>query len=241
MLSFLWSLRQKHLSAEMVEADTFLLCWAAKWSDGTTIHSRVASPKEARDQDDARLVESLAELVRKADYVVAHNGNRFDVPVLNGRLMVNGGDPLGNVQTIDTLLIARQSFRLASNKLDYLAQQLGIGEKQETDFDLWRDCYRGDKKALSRMVEYNRHDVYLLEEVFHRLLPYAKSLPRLFDSPEWRQDDFCPSCGSKERTLSETQHRSKVSNWRKWKCGGCGREYRHWQAIGSRRSGSVGL
>lgn len=241
LLTFLWSLRQKHHSAEMVEADTFLLSWAAKWSDGETVHSRVLSPGEAKTQDDSRLVGELAELVKKADYVVAHNGDRFDLPMLNGRLLTLGMDPVGAVQSIDTLKLARSTFRLASNKLDYLAQTLGLGEKHTTDFDLWRQCYRGDKKALSRMVDYNRNDVVLLERVFHALKPHVKGLPRLWDATDWRQE-FCPACGSKEK-VKDGFHRTKANTFQRYRCRNseCGRRYRSWQAVGGKKSGSIGL
>jgi len=238
MLAFIWRLRTEYVGTHMLEHDTFLLSWAAKWSDETKLHSGVLTPSEAKGQDDSRIVKSLSQMMRQADYVVAHNGDRFDLPMVNGRLLLNGLEPV-QVQTIDTLKLARSSFRLASNKLDYLAKTLGFAGKHDTGFDLWRSCYQGHGPSLKRMVEYNRNDVVLLEQVFGALKPYVKNLPRLVDAGEWRQD-VCPSCGSDRRT-KDGFHRTKVNTFQRFKCSDCKRHYRAWQAVGSKKVGTVGL
>ena len=240
MLSFHWQAKTEYILPHQVEsADRMILCWAAKWSDGSKVLSASVSSTEAKNQDDARIVGKLADLIRKADYVVAHNGNRFDYKRVNARLLLNKLEPLGNVQMIDTLSIARQSFDLPYNRLNELAKSLGFGTKLPTNFDLWRRAFYGDGKALKEMRAYNEQDVVLLEHVFHALVPYAKTLPRLVDAVEWRQE-LCPYCGSKDREQSGV-YRTKVNTFPKFRCGVCRREYRGWQAIGSKKSGSVGV
>ena len=238
MLAFIWRLKTEYVGTHMLEHDTFILSWAAKWSDGTKVMSGVLTPTEAKAQDDSRIVNTLAQLMNKADYVVAHNGDRFDLPMVNGRLMLNGLDPI-HAQTIDTLKIARGSFRLASNKLGYLADMLGFTGKHDTSFGLWRDCYAGKGAALKQMVDYNRQDVVVLEDVFHALKPYAKNLPRLVDPTEHR-GTTCPSCGSDQRK-KDGFYRTKVNTFQKYRCSTCLRPSRDWQAIGSKKSGTVGL
>jgi uncharacterized protein YprB with RNaseH-like and TPR domain len=240
MLSFHWQAKTEYIGAHAVEADDrSLLCWSAKWSDNTSVISARVTKAEAVAQDDARIVGKLADLMRQADYVVAHNGNRFDYKRVNARLLVNTLTPLGSVQSIDTLNIARQSFDLPYKNLDYLARKLGFGEKIHTDFDLWRRAFYGDIAALKELEAYNRQDVILLEHVFHAIVPYAKTLPRLVDSVEWREE-LCPYCGSQDRTKSGL-HRTRVNAYPKWTCGRCRREFRGWRAIGSKTIGSVGL
>jgi len=239
MLAFIWRLKTDYVGTHMLEHESFLLSWAARWSDGNKVLSGVLTPAEAKAQDDSRIVKSLSQLIRKADYVVAHNGDRFDLPVVNGRVLVNGLDPLGNVQSIDTLKVARASFKLASNKLDYLAGLLGVGHKHGTSFDLWRQCYAGHGPSLKKMVAYNKQDVVLQEEVFWALVPYAKTLPRLVEFVEWRQE-ACPYCGSDSRTKTGL-HRTKAGSAQKYVCDDCGREHRHWQTIGNKKAGSIGL
>jgi hypothetical protein len=240
MLSFHWEGKTDYIPAQMVESDDrFLLCWSAKWSDGTEVLSGRVSQKEAKQQDDGRIVGGLADLMRQADYIVAHNGNRFDYKRVNARLLIDRLPPLGSVQMIDTLSIARTSFDLPYNNLNYLASKLGFGEKLHTDFDLWRRAYYGEVSALKEMEAYNRQDVVLLEHVFHAMAPYAKTLPRLVDAAEWRQE-LCPYCGEQART-ADGFHRTKVNTYAKWRCKACLRNYRGWTAIGSKKPANVGL
>lgn len=236
-----WSLRQEgYLPHHFVKQPKHLICWSAKFSDETEVRSQVLTSKEAKAHDDGRIADGLAKLIGKADYVVAHNGDSFDIKNLNTRLLANKLTPLGNIQSIDTLKISRQSFNLESNKLDYLAQFLQFDGKLPTSMSLWDRCWDGESVALAEMRAYNEYDSVLLEHVFHAISPYSKTLPRLVDAAEWRQE-LCPYCGSQERTKSKVPHRTKVNTYPKYRCSGCKREYRGWQAVGSKKPASVGL
>jgi len=218
LLAFIWSPWDQGVTHERLIHDTFLLSWAAKWDGERGVLSDVLSPQEALDQDDSRIVESLADLIREADIVVAHNGDKHDVPKLNGRLLQLGLEPLGPVQTIDTLKLAKRNFNIAYRKLDYIGEFLGLGRKIKTDFDLWKRCYHGEEKALAEMERYNKRDVVLLEKVFNAMKPYVRHLPRLRDG----EGHACPSCGS-ERLMRRGFYRTNSGNFPKYQCGDCGR------------------
>jgi hypothetical protein len=220
LLAFIWSARTEYVGTHMIEHEAFLLSWAAKWADQPKVLSGVLTPEEALAQDDSRIVADLGDLLREADVVVAHNGDRFDVPRVNSRLLLQGLEPLGPLRTIDTLKLARRSFRLASNKLDWLAEQLGHGNKLSTTFALWERCYRGDPKALAEMVRYNRKDVVLLEEVYRELEPYVSGLPRLVDADG--RSMLCPTCGS-DKLEQAGFHRTNSSTFPRYRCGDCKR------------------
>jgi hypothetical protein len=166
-------------------------------------------------------VGELAEMVRDADQVIAHNGQRFDIPMMNNRLLMAKLPPLGKIQVIDTLLLARRSFRLASNKLDYLGKILGVGEKIPTSFDLWKGAYHGDEKALAAMLRYNRQDVTLLEAVYDRMIPWVKGAPRVLD-PEWDMEEGCPHCGGTDIQHRGYQH-TQSGAFRRFVCKDCSR------------------
>jgi DNA polymerase III epsilon subunit-like protein len=236
-----WDLRlDGYIPHTAVKQPKHLICWSAKFSDETEVRSQVLTPKEAKTHDDGRIAEGLADLIDQADYVVAHNGDSFDIKSLNTRLLANKRTPLGNVQSIDTLKMCRTSFRLESNKLDYLAQFLGFDGKLPTSMSLWDRCWDGERAALQEMRAYNEYDSVLLEHVFHAISPYVKTLPRLVDAAEWRQE-LCPYCGSLERSKSKVHYRTKASTYPKFRCKGCRREYRGFQAIGSKKPASIGL
>jgi DNA polymerase III epsilon subunit-like protein len=195
-------------------------CWAAQWAGQKQVLSDRQTSDEAVDKDDARIVDSLATLVRKADVVIAHNADRFDVPRLRGRLIVNDQETLGPVATIDTLKIARK-LGFAHNNLDSLAKELGLGGKVENPPHLWDAAYEGSETALKQMVRYCKHDVALLAQLFERLRPHATQLRRLVDG----DGVFCPYCGS-----TSYQKRGKVrtqaSTTQKYQCQECDRYFK---------------
>ena len=224
MLTYLWDLKADYVNPDMIVEPPFLLCWAAKWSDSDEIlHGRLTG-KEAERQDDARIAVALADLIRSADVIVAHNGDRFDLPKLNARLAIVQAAPLGNVRTIDTLKLARSAFRFPSNRLGELAAALGIDGKFPTSFDLWRRARSGDVPALKEMDLYCRQDVVVLEDVFDRLKPYVKRLPRMVDAGQFGQR-VCPSCGSSDLT-ADGLHRTDASSFKRFRCDACGRHCR---------------
>jgi hypothetical protein len=215
MVAFIWRPNDQYVTHERLIQDSFLLAWSAKWLGEKDVYSGVVTGAEARKANDTRIVKDLAKLIRQADILIAHNGDRFDVPMFNNRLLALGLDPLPPISTIDTCKLAKRHFRLAYNKLDYLGEYLGLGRKIKTDFDLWRSCLAGDEKALSKMVKYNRRDVVLLEQVFDRLRPYVK-LPRMQDSEEIGESG-CPYCGSM-RLVVRGYYRTNAGNFHKWRC-----------------------
>lgn len=219
LLAHVWRPYDGYISHPQLVHDSFMLTWAAKWAGDERVMSARLTKAEARSQDDSRIVGKLADLVRQADIVVAHNVRRFDIPMLNNRVMLLGLEPLGPTREIDTLVLAKKNFRLAYNKLDYLAEVLGLGRKIKTDFDLWLEAYHGDQDALKEMDRYCRHDVELLEQVFHKILPYARNVGRLVDADR-EMERACPFCGS-DRLQKRGFHRTNASNFQRFQCNDC--------------------
>jgi predicted PolB exonuclease-like 3'-5' exonuclease len=150
------------------------------------------------------MCEAFLEVAKQADELIAHNGDRFDLPWLNARCIYHGLDPSPIMKTVDTLVIARRRFKFNSNRLDYLGKHL-IGEgKIETEFGLWKDVMKGCKKAMNKMVKYCKKDVELLERVWKRLQPYhtpKTHVGRLNGLDKWT----CPFTGSENVIKSKTR------------------------------------
>lgn len=217
LFAAVWGAHDQYVRPEALEHDTFMLSWAALWDHQKQVKSQVLTSSQAREQDDSAIVPGIAELVRQADKVVAHNASRFDMKVLNSRLLQLQEEPLGPVDVIDTLTLARRSFRLASNSLDYIAHLLGLQTKQKHEgLELWRKCYVGDAAALKKMVSYNRQDVRVLKDVFHALRPYVKGLGRMVDA-DYEGERVCSHCG--EETLQRRGfYRTNASTFRQYHC-----------------------
>ena len=226
MTSYIWRLWKQDIGLNLVESDWHMLSWAGKWMGDKKIISDVLPnyKKEYKEntENDIRILESLWEVIDAADIVVAHNGNKFDIPKINARLLYNGFTPPSPYRQIDTCLIARSIFGFTSNKLDYLAQYLGVGEKTKHEgFDLWRKCLQGDTKSWGKMEKYNRNDVVLLEKVFHKLAPWSKSFPN-FDIYTDDNKPHCVACGNTNiinRGFAYTQ----LGKFHRYQCKLCGK------------------
>jgi uncharacterized protein YprB with RNaseH-like and TPR domain len=169
-----------------------MICAAWKYSDEKKVHA--VSIKKATD--DKQVVKTLRDAIAKADIVVGHNSDKFDIKKLNARLLFHGLDPLPMVPSIDTLKEVRKIASFTSNRLDYLAKHL-IGEgKIKTEYNLWLKAMTGDKKAIHEMVVYNKVDVIRLEQVYMRLRPFMKSHIHIGALKGKDRHESCPKCGS---------------------------------------------
>lgn len=221
MSGYMWRPKTEYIPHSQHIEDSIMLTWAARWRGHKKLMSDFLAPEDVLDRNDLPIVASLAELVREADIVVAHNARRFDVPRLNGRLMLMQMEPLTPVRVIDTLTLVRSSFDLPYNRLDYLSQaMLGKG-KIDTDFELWRRVMAGDEAAMKYMVRYNRKDVVLLEEVFEYILPYVKGLPRMI-RPDYDGEVACPWCGSHD-LQKRGFHDTNTQTYQTYQCNQCKR------------------
>lgn len=161
----------------------FILSFAVKWAGEkqTTTYGLPDFPGYKRNPtDDARLTKKLWEVLDEADLVVAHNGDKFDLRKANARFLAHKLPPPSPYKTVDTLKLARKYFSLNSNKLDDVANTLGVGRKAETGgFQLWLDCMAGKPAAWKKMLHYNAQDVILLEKVYEKLRPWHATHPRI--------------------------------------------------------------
>lgn len=198
-LGYVWGRFKQFLAPVQVKQRSFMLTWSAKWlgeeeamADAIPYHRPmhwVGFDEEGayggvrgdyKEEDDREIVASMWSLLDSADVVVAHNGLRFDLPYLNSRFAYHNLGMPSPFKVVDTCKIAKKYFRFPANSLKELGIYLGIEvPKLDTDFQLWIDCMEGKKEAWEYMVEYNRYDVKLLEEVYLRLRSYDKSAPNL--------------------------------------------------------------
>lgn len=175
-----------------VERAWYILSYAAKTPEGVVVKGLIDYPHYKKDREnDEALVKDLWKLLNEADICVAHNGDKFDFPKINARMLVHGLPPPKPYQTVDTRKLAKKHFRFDSNKLDDIGHQLGLGRKIPTNFSLWLGCMRGDPDSWQSMKKYNRQDILLLEKVYHKLLAWASNHPNVNFG-----DQACPKCGS---------------------------------------------
>ncbi len=201
---------------DMIIKEKAIVSMAWKWLGEDETHVMVTK----EPYEDKELVNAACELINRADYVIAHFGDRFDTRFLRSRALYHRLTPPAPTPTIDTYKLAKKYFHLNANRLDYLGEFLKVGRKQKTDWKLWADCAAGKKSAIDEMAAYNRQDVLLLESVFLAMLPYVDSKlnHNLFSDV---LDTVCHSCGSKH-----VQKRgflvNKITKRQRFQCLKCG-------------------
>ena len=171
--------------------ESAIICICYKWEGSEHVHSMTWN-----NGDDKEMLRKFIDIATTADEVVAHNSDRFDLPWIRTRCLYHRIKCPNNFVSFDTLKAVKGQFRLNSNRLDYVAKYLGIGQKMETGgFDLWRGVVEGNRKSLRTMVDYCKADVLLLEKVFSEVYTYAK--PRIHAGVHTGgYKHHCPSCGS---------------------------------------------
>lgn len=174
--------------------------------------------------NDRSLLIEFSQIILQADYVIAHFGDGFDMPFIEGRLFANGLPALPPVATIDTYKLARNKFKktLNSNKLDHLAKICGLQGKNKTSASLWVGCAQGDLGAIKEMAEYNAQDIEVLEQVYNKLKTNVKSKRNanvIYDDAVLR----CKTCDSTnlelkgyEMKASTFQHRYQCCDCTAW-------------------------
>ena len=154
---------------------------------------------------DKKIIEDFVKVMAEADELVGHNVDRYDTKFIMARALKHNISVLPKYQSTDTLKLAKKHFMLNSNKLDYIAQYLGIGHKtKHRGLSMWDDIIlRNDPQALEEMIEYNVQDVFLTEQVYHKLMEY--SLPKVNHASKQTGDKHtCPQCGSDHVELHKT-------------------------------------
>jgi hypothetical protein len=163
------------------------------------------------------MISQVWELLDEADVVVGYNSKNFDLKHLSREFVVAGFGPPAPWQDVDLLHAVRRRFKFASNKLDHVAQQLGLGSKlSHTGFELWKACMEGDAKAWATMRRYNIQDVKLTQELWERLTPWLPAGPnRALDR------GGCPRCGHWE-LIRRGSYRTSTAEWQSLQCKKCG-------------------
>ena len=219
-LSFHWDKWGVNIGNDYHLTEKFMLSHSWAWNDGDIIGS-VLTPEEALKQDDERLILEAWHLLDQADIVIAHNGKRFDIPMINGFFLRHGFPPPSPYKIIDTFRIAKRKFKLTSNSLAYLAKFLGVTQKLDSGgMEAFKSAYFGSQEALSNMLEYNKGDIDTLRQVYLKFRGWDNdgvNMGVYSDHPT-----VCANCGSDNLSVLENKYQfTTVSKFGLVRCGNC--------------------
>lgn len=216
-----WSLWKQNVSLDQIEEDWYIMSYSAKWLGEDDIMYN-----DCRENigDDTELLVDMYSLLDQADIVVAHNGDKFDVPKINARLILNGFTPPSPYKTIDTVKVAKKHFGFTSNKLAYLTAELCEDQKLDhakfAGWKLWNECMEGNEEAWDEMMEYNMMDVISLEELYLKFLPWTSTHPNV-TSDHLSNEMHCPKCASTDLNKRGFYYTNK-GKYQRYRCNDCG-------------------
>lgn len=167
---FSWRIgRDIDLSPDNIIQERAIICACYKWEGEDKVYAL-----KWEKGDDKDLLVKFAKIIDTADEVITQNGDAFDIKWLRARCIYHGIPISPKFNSIDTLKMARSGFKFNSNKLDYMGQYLSLGQKIKTEYNLWKDITLNNcKVAMTKMIDYCKQDVVLLEQVYNKLQAYC--------------------------------------------------------------------
>lgn len=188
-----------NIGPESIIKERAIICICYKWEDSKEVHSLEWDSKQC----DKKLLEKFVKIANEADELIGHNGDRFDLSWIRTRCLFHRIPMFPKYVTIDTLKISRSKFKFNSNKLDYIAKFLGVGQKIKTDYGMWKDIMLNKcKVSMSKMVKYCKMDVIVLEKVFKELSNHIEAKTH-YGVTFGADRGSCPECGSDEITINK--------------------------------------
>jgi hypothetical protein len=241
ILGYMWHFWKGGTSPTMMERDSYILSWAAKWLGEDEVMADAICYNDgysAGDEDDTRMLAGIWNLLDEADFVVAHNGDRFDIKRLNTGFLLAHMFPPSPYRPIDTLKIAKRVFGFSSNRLDYILQLLeGRGKHDSGGFETWRACMAGDMEAWDNLIAYNKQDVQDLEDVYLKIRAWDTQHPSAATHGPSTGKPVCTVCGSEDVRARYKEDGSRktvstgVSVFPLYTCNDCGHHMRSRESL----------
>jgi len=212
---YVWGLFRQNMAIGQMTASGRIIMWAGKiWREpGVVMMDEIADGYEA-------MIKGLHEYIQSCDIIVAHNGDKFDMRWANAEFARMGLEPPDPAKTVDTLKVSRKNFAFPSHKLDYLAQEFGLGAKLSTGgFELWTGWIAQEQAAINKMRSYCKHDVVLLERLYKYLRPWITNHPNM---GAWLDPErpTCPTCGSTKVNKKGTET-TNSGTYQRYRCQSC--------------------
>jgi hypothetical protein len=208
---------KQNISYENIIQERKIICISYKWEGKDKVHTLTWD----KNQCDKKMLEKFIKVANRADELVGHNGDRFDIKWIRTRCVFHRVPMFPKYRTLDTLKKSRGGFYFNSNRLDYIAQYLGVGAKVKHDgFSMWVEVMNGNKKALKDMVRYCEGDVVVLEDVYHVIKNYVLNNTHNGVLTGGYKHS-CPNCGNDDAVLLKNNVTAKGTIKRLMECDSC--------------------
>lgn len=222
-IGLFWSAGYKiDVSHDSIIKERAIITIAWKWQGEKKVHALAWD----KNQNDKSMLIDFMKVAHSADELVAHYGDKFDMPWIRTRCLFHRLNALPWYKTIDTKAWASKNFYFNSNQLDYISKYLGGKGKIKTSYSLWKDILLNNcPKALKKMIAYNKRDVIELEGVWDKMqlvVPHHTHVGVLHGKPKWT----CPRDGSRNVGISKTRVTASGMIQTQMQCRQCGGYYK---------------
>lgn len=198
-----------------------IICISWAWDDEDKIHNL----RWDKDMCDKKMLEKFIKVLNEADEIVAHNGDRFDIKWIRTRALFHKIPMKSKYRSLDTLKKSKSAFNFPNNRLDTIAQFLGVGAKVEHDgMKMWDAVQDGDKYYLDEMVKYCDGDIVVLRDVYLAMQPYIKNNTHT-GVHNGKLKCSCPNCSSEDILLLKNAFTALGTIKREIECNSCGYVY----------------
>jgi uncharacterized protein YprB with RNaseH-like and TPR domain len=212
-----WGLWQQNVSINQIIQSTEVICFGARWYGQKKVTFR-----SVHHHGKLEMLKTLHAMMDEADVLVGWNSKAFDHKHVNREFVEAGFWPPSPTKDLDLMTVVKSRFKFPSNKLDYVAQQLGVGAKvQHSGFDLWVKCMAGDRKAWSVMRQYQIQDVDLLVDLYEILKPWMGAQHPNAAAYIGRPD-ACIVCGS-DQLVIRGKAVTNTGSYKRYLCKDCGK------------------
>lgn len=209
---YTWRAWDENTTPEKIIEDGGTICVGAKW-----LGEKETFLFSDWEHGHHQMLSAIHEMISFSDAVVTFNGDRFDLPKLEGEFAIHGLGPTPPVTSIDCLKAVKK-FGLFMNRLAYVGPLFGLGKKMEHEgFALWTKVMAGDEKAQKKMGKYCVQDVVLLEKLYLRIRPFIRNHPHMGKVG----GHACGACGSLH-VQSRGTRRTRSFKIQRLQCQDCG-------------------
>lgn len=128
---------------------------------------------------EAEMIRGFLQHAQKAKCLVTYNGAGFDLPLLQGRMIINRmEDPLSEMGHIDLLYAARRVFKLRLGRCSLSRMEEAVFRETRKD-DLpgsevpkryFEYLNSRDEKLLEQVLDHNRQDIVSLARLFFHMV-----------------------------------------------------------------------
>lgn len=169
-----------------------MLTWCIKERDGDICSDVITKDELFSGDADRRIVESCINKIKEYKIICTYYGTVFDITFLRAKALHYGipfpGLVIEEKETKTGIIyktvpevyhydlyytVKSKLASLSSKRLENACDWLGIHGKTPISKDAWRAAKYGDPEALAVVLEHNKGDVVILEELHNKLEPFV--------------------------------------------------------------------